>query len=339
MTTHCTKFVKLPHFYNQLQVNKYLVLILVLFAAQHIHAQQLTGIWSGKISRRATASLNASVESLEIQLTQFGNLLSGNSFAFSDNSRFVLYRVEGQRKRKQKTIRLQELGRPAYVLPDNFSPCEKVFDLKYYKIGKTQYLSGTWGGKGTFGDDTTCFPNEELLVVLQKIKNPDYPIESFVGQKLLSYYTKPRNNKRNTGIEEDSTWAEYVPIDQVKPLPEDSSLADRKLDIQQILKVRDSSIKVILYDNAIVDEDTVSIFVNKIPVLVKQRISDKAIPFFINATEPGKPIEILMQAENLGSIPPNTALMIVESGSKRYEVRLSSGFEKHAVIIITFDPE
>jgi len=319
-------------------VNKYSILILILFTAQHIHAQQLSGIWSGKISRRASAGLNAAVESLEIQLTQSGNELTGNSFAFKDTSRFVLYRVEGQRKRKQKTIRLQELGRPAYVLPDNFSPCEKVFDLKYYKIGKTQYLTGTWGGRGTFGDDTTCFPDEELLVVLQKIKKPDYPIENFVGEKLIRYYTKPRNNKRNTEIEEDNTFTENFPVDQVKPVLEDSSLADRKLDIQQILKVQDSTIKIILYDNAIIDDDTVSIFVNKIPVLVKQRISDKALPFFIKATEPGKPIEILMQAENLGSIPPNTALMIVESGSKRYEVRLRSGFEKHAVIIITYSP-
>lgn len=336
---HCAKYVELPHYYNLREVNKYSILILLLLIAQHIHAQQLSGIWSGKISRRAYSDLNASVENLEIQLTQSGNKLSGNSFVFSDNNRFVLYRIEGQRKRKQKTILLQELGRPAYVLPDNFSPCEKVFDLKYYKIGKTQYLTGTWGGKGTFGDDTTCFSNEELLVVLQKIKKPDYPIESFVGQKLVSYYTKPRNNKRNTQIEGDTSFIEYFPVTQVKPVLEDSSLADRKLDIQQILKVQDSTIKVILYDNAIVDDDTVSIFVNKIPVLVKQRISDKALPFFIKATEPGKPIEILMQAENLGSIPPNTALMIVESGSKRYEVRLSSGYEKHAVIIITYAPE
>jgi len=315
------------------------MLIIILLIAQHIHAQQLSGIWSGKISRRASAGLNASVESLEIQLTQFGNELSGNSFAFKDTSRFVLYRVEGQRKRKHKSIRLQELGRPVYILPDNFSPCEKVFDLKYYKIGKTQYLTGTWGGRGTFGDDTTCFPNEELLIVLQKIKKPDYPIESFVGQKLISYYTKPRNHKRNTNIEGDTSFLENYPTDQVKPVLEDSSLADRKLDIQQILKVQDSSIKVILYDNAIIDDDTVSIFVNKSPVLVKQRISDKAFSFFIKATRPGEPIEILMQAENLGSIPPNTALLIVESGSKRYEVRLSSGFEKHAVIIITYAPE
>jgi hypothetical protein len=42
--------------------------------------------------------------------------------------------------------------------------------------------------------------------------------------------------------------------------------------------------------------------------------------------------EITMFADNLGSIPPNTALMIVNDGKKRYEVRLTSNLEKSATI-------
>jgi len=48
--------------------------------------------------------------------------------------------------------------------------------------------------------------------------------------------------------------------------------------------------------------------------------------------------KIIRQAEDPGSIPPNTAIMIIQAGDKRYDVRLSSSFEKHAVVIITFDP-
>ena len=42
--------------------------------------------------------------------------------------------------------------------------------------------------------------------------------------------------------------------------------------------------------------------------------------------------ELVMYAENLGSIPPNTALMIVTDGTKRYEVRITSDLEKSGVI-------
>ena len=41
-----------------------------------------------------------------------------------------------------------------------------------------------------------------------------------------------------------------------------------------------------------------------------------------------------MFADNLGSIPPNTALMIISDGVKEHEVRLSSSFEKNATIRI-----
>ena len=89
---------------------------LLLFVTASLTAQQLGGVWSGKISRRAIND-NASVESLEMQLSQFGNHLWGHSFAFKDTSRFVLYRIEGKRNKKQSIVQLGESGNPAYILP------------------------------------------------------------------------------------------------------------------------------------------------------------------------------------------------------------------------------
>jgi hypothetical protein len=40
-----------------------------------------------------------------------------------------------------------------------------------------------------------------------------------------------------------------------------------------------------------------------------------------------------MVAENLGSIPPNTSLMIVTAGTKRYEVFISSSEQKNAKVV------
>jgi hypothetical protein len=41
-----------------------------------------------------------------------------------------------------------------------------------------------------------------------------------------------------------------------------------------------------------------------------------------------------MFAENLGLIPPNTALMVITDGKKKYEIRLASNLEKNATIRI-----
>ena len=39
-----------------------------------------------------------------------------------------------------------------------------------------------------------------------------------------------------------------------------------------------------------------------------------------------------MYAENLGSIPPNTALMVIYDGKKRYELNISSSKTSNGVI-------
>lgn len=370
-----------------MQLKRYFIIyLLVLFVCPLLQAQRLEGVWSGKISR--TANSYAGTESLEVQLFQSGKKLTGHTFAFKDTSRFVLYWAVGLRNKKDKTLILEERGDPYYILPSGYFPCEKVFSLNYYKIGKTEYLAGKWTGVGV-GIDTSCFPGEDLLVVLQKQRKPDYPLEQYVARKVLDYFN--RRHKFPQKENEDQRDTEPIPdaitdlakaVPDIKPdipaaIPTPATLvikdtplsplpaavpntrnspvvatpitnlptqhtpapADRRQDIQQILRVQDTLLRISLYDNGAIDDDTITLFINKKPVLVKQRISNQALVLEVPiAPVPGQPVEILMQAENLGSIPPNTALMIVESGKRRYEVRLSAGFEKHAVIIITYDP-
>lgn len=304
--------------------------LLLLFAVTQLLAQPLTGIWSGKISRKAPGY--GGVENIEMQVYQSGKQLKGYTFAFKDTSRFVLYSMTGSRNKRSKLIAVKETGYGYYLLPSGFSPCEKAFTLKYYKVGRTQYLSGTWTG---IGNDTSCFPGEELLVVLQKIRRPEYPVEQFVQQKFRNHILRHITKKDTVAAAEQP---EEVP-EPVITAKNDSLPASRKLDIQEIVKLVDTTATITLYDNAVIDDDTVSVFVDKKPVLLRRRISNKPLTFTITLTEPGQPIEIIMQAENLGSIPPNTAVMIIETVHKRYEVRLSAGFEKHAVVIITYNSE
>ncbi len=311
----------------------YLLLLFLYCLPGGLQAQQLTGIWSGKISRNAAKYTGT--ENIEIQLSQSGKRLWGHSFSFKDTSRFVLYRLQGNRDKKEKSVLLKENGEAFYLLPPGYFPCEKYFDLTYSKIGKTEYLTGKWGGVG-IGLDTSCFPNEQLIVVLQKLKNPEYPLETFVNRKVMDYFMNRKNLKSEPDPLDSFLLVENLPLQK---LPAgDSIVKERKLDIQRILQLTDSVVRISLYDNAIIDNDTVSVFVNKQPLLVKARVSDKKIGFELKLTDPTQPMEILMQAENLGSIPPNTALMIIECGKRRYEVRLTSSYEKHAVIVITYDP-
>jgi hypothetical protein len=47
--------------------------------------------------------------------------------------------------------------------------------------------------------------------------------------------------------------------------------------------------------------------------------------------------EITMVGENLGSIPPNTALLLITSGAKRYRLYLNSTEQKNAQVRFIYE--
>jgi hypothetical protein len=100
------------------------------------------------------------------------------------------------------------------------------------------------------------------------------------------------------------------------------------------IEVESDSLKVSLYDNGEIDGDMISIFYNQQLILSNQKLTHKSIHIDVVLDSTKNRNEISMFAENLGLIPPNTALMIIEDGKNRYEVRLSSTLEKNAVIKI-----
>jgi len=98
------------------------------------------------------------------------------------------------------------------------------------------------------------------------------------------------------------------------------------------LEVISDSIRVSFYDNGEVDGDTISVFVNKTPVILQKGISTRALTAFVTL-DPTKQInELSMLAENLGKYPPNTALMVLTDGFNTYEVYLSSSFTQNATV-------
>ncbi len=101
-------------------------------------------------------------------------------------------------------------------------------------------------------------------------------------------------------------------------------------DIKTI-NIKNKKISVDLYDDGDIDNDIVSVYFNGVAVVSKKTLSTN--PLSLNLTiEPGKPNELILFAENLGTIPPNTALMIINDGSTRHEVRLSSDMKNNAEV-------
>ena len=98
-----------------------------------------------------------------------------------------------------------------------------------------------------------------------------------------------------------------------------------------------AELQIELFDNGIVDGDTVSIYHNNELVIANGALSAKPIRLNIKVDARHPHHEIVMVANNLGSIPPNTSLMIVKAKEKRYEVFISSDDKKNARVMIDLE--
>ena len=111
-------------------------------------------------------------------------------------------------------------------------------------------------------------------------------------------------------------------------------LEQRSTSVIKTLEVVSDSITLSFYDNGVVDGDVISVFVNGQNVLASARLTEAAIKKTIHLpTFAGDSVQVTLVAETLGSIPPNTGLLLVYDGDKRYDVRFAADMKTNASIV------
>ena len=122
------------------------------------------------------------------------------------------------------------------------------------------------------------------------------------------------------------------PVVAEVPLTNEQKFATRSKQVMQEIPISGDSIELRFYDNAIVDGDSIAIFLNNRLVDEHIRLTEKAFTIKLAVATLQESNELAMVAENLGSIPPNTSLMVAIVDGKRYETRLESTEQSSAVI-------
>lgn len=161
------------------------------------------------------------------------------------------------------------------------------------------------------------------------VKNTPAPKPVAIQQKRVEAVEVPTATPTKTV---KITGAPNKPINKNIPLP--AAIAKRANPVVREIATEAGELSIELYDNGQVDGDTVSIYHNNKLLLSRAGLSEKPLKFkiMVDANQPHH--ELIMVAENLGSIPPNTSLMIVTSASSRHEVFISSSEIKNAKIVI-----
>jgi hypothetical protein len=110
------------------------------------------------------------------------------------------------------------------------------------------------------------------------------------------------------------------------------AFATRRKMVQTTIPISGDSIELRFYDNAEVDGDSISLFLNGKLLFQHVRLESRAYVFKISTTDLPAVSQLTMVAENLGAIPPNTAYMEAYVNGQRYTARLESSEITSAVI-------
>jgi hypothetical protein len=209
-------------------------------------------------------------------------------------------------------------------------------DNKEKKDNRTE-KKGEGAAANNAGQKVTSNPvsdeKEKKVVMIQS--DDKRPID----HKTESSLTKTSNPDTTTSPQltiiknQDTARRDYGRIQKTVSDPKiDNKILQRAADVVQTLSVFEDSVTFILYDNGEIDGDTVSVYVDNKLVLSKIGLSAKAQKITIGVPV-GQIVQVSLFAETLGTIPPNTGLMLVNSGDQRYQVFFTSTLEKSASIL------
>lgn len=237
------------------------------------------------------------VYNIEFQLQIAGTKITGVSYHYSDTANYVKESFEGVYKKDSNSISINEIGVTTFHVPADCVPCIKKYMLTYHKGGGN-------------------------VVSEEQLRG------SWTGRTMDGKQNCPPGTIVLTRFEKST----FKPEMKLPP-----ALTNRKAELVKEIKVDTGTIKIDFYDNGQIDGDTISVFANNMPLVSRRMLTTKPVSITIKIDLKRTEQELIMVGENLGTIPPNTALMIVYAGNKRYQLYLTSDEQKNAMVRFIYE--
>ncbi|MBA4166955.1 MAG: hypothetical protein H0X41_05335 [Chitinophagaceae bacterium] len=297
-------------------------------------AQSVGGSWYGKAD--VLVKGNSSNYLTELIIKQKADEVEG-IFGYYFKDVYQSFFIHGTYNKKTRQVDIRNLPMLFYAsTTKNGIECPMRFQgtLMVSKVNSTL--------KGSFYTDPkykyTCPEMRVNMIMDTNVNNQDSMLRNSVaGRK----FWKPREedvvinaNKPDTASTDTlssikSSASKSLPVEN-KSL--EAEFGKRNNIYEKDIIVHDDSILVSFYDNGDIDDDTISVFLNKKPVLVRRGLTSRALNIYIGLDSTIDINELSMFADNLGKYPPNTALMVISDGTSRYELYLSASLKQNASV-------
>jgi len=314
-----------------------------------VNAQPITGVWKGK-SRSSR---------IELKLVKKGDSLVGTSYYYESRTNYKRYTIKGYFDDGTNNVvwwddvliedKSTRAGlNPMMAVADFNCPGEDIMKLD----GKTSLRDNKDATKTPLNlqkEGSPLFEDEWDYVLNNYVTGASDPyiIDSVAMLAFAPAPVPPGYEEAPllpVAVDQTVSVAKTKPNISASPIKEEikknpsipltveQKFSDRTKILQTIIPISGDSIELNFYDNAEIDGDSIALFLNNKLLLQHIGLTDRAYTVKIAVSSLEEDNELVMVAENLGSIPPNTSLMVAMVGDKRYEARLQSSEGSSALV-------
>lgn len=332
-------------------VRNLISLVACTFAVSFSIAQPITGVWKGSSGKHK----------VELKIIKSGDSITGTAYYYSSANNYSRYSIKGYFDPKSNDViwwddvliedkfktgtSKENTAEPFMSIADFNCPGEDELrmDGNSFLRDEKKKVPGTLNlqKKGS-----PLFPDEWDWVIANYTvgANDPYIIDSIAKLSAEPHYiagvkkATPQKTvipKREQAVANTMFTAqpkEEIKAIPVKELTPEEKFISRKKILQQVIPVKGDSIELRFYDNGEIDGDSIAFFLNNKLIFKHVMITDKPYTAKFAVKDLDEDNEAVMVAENLGSIPPNTALMIAIVGDQRYEAHLYADENSSAMI-------
>jgi hypothetical protein len=313
----------------------HLICIFVFSAVSVVNAQQITGVWKGRLT----------YSNLELKIIKSGDSLTGTSYYYSSKSNYRRYSIKGyfdpetnaviwwddvllngkNPSAKEAALNVADFNCPGEdkMLLDGTSSERDNKDVSKGPLHLQKVVNTTFPDEwdwvidnytagandpyvidsiGQLAAGPKIYPEEKIIFAPPALAGPEKKTELPVARTPVT--TTDKNNTAK------------------KPTTNEEKFTSRQNKLQMVIPLTSSSVELRFYDNAAIDGDSIAIFLNGHLLREHILLGSEPQTIKINAADLQDDNELVLVAENLGSIPPNTSYLVAVVGHKQYEARL-----------------
>ena len=345
-----------------------LLLFSCIFFTQ-LSAQNLTGRWQGSFIANGDALINNYTYELVIK-ENASHQITAQTITKKGDQFYASAFAKGSHSTRTQLVQIDETSFDQIKIANELEACLMSNFLTYKNIDGHEILEGSYmstsvNGKRNCGSGKVFLEKVSSVLSIKNKKVENKKIDTQKTKIVTAQNTQAKSKPSTTLLDKPSSTTKITTSNPTTETATDEVIIEKEvistntitqntirnepINLPWVLVGRENklvkkiitnskSISLDLFDNGTIDNDTIIVFDNKKLLVNKKRLSYKSIHLDFNFTENMREHEVIIVAHNMGTVPPNTALLLFKDGKVRQEYFITSTNKMNARILIVYEP-